>query len=229
MNGDHGGASEGYALRSEQTSFVPGETTAWTFEVDGPDGPPASFQIQHEKELHLIVVRDDLSTFTHVHPTRREDGAWTVSLSLPKAGPYAAFADVSPDDAGPMTLRMGLEATGEAPPPVSHEPSRRFETDDYVVELVGDVTAGAGSDIEFHVTKDSEPVTPDPYLGAAGHLVAIRSGDLDYLHVHPMDSDEIGTIPFMMHASRPGLYRLFLQFSHGGSVHTSEFTLDVSG
>ena len=33
---------------------------------------------------------------------------------------------------------------------------------------------------------DGEPVTDlQPYLGAYGHLVALRDGDLAYLHVHP--------------------------------------------
>ena len=36
------------------------------------------------------------------------------------------------------------------------------------------------------VTKDGQPVTDlQPYLGAYGHLVALRAGDLAYLHVHP--------------------------------------------
>ncbi len=37
---------------------------------------------------------------------------------------------------------------------------------------------------------DGEPVTDiEPYLGAFGHLVALREGDLAYLHVHP-EGDE---------------------------------------
>ena len=36
------------------------------------------------------------------------------------------------------------------------------------------------------VSRDGEPVTDlQPYLGAYGHLVALRDGDLGYLHVHP--------------------------------------------
>ncbi|NKX51639.1 hypothetical protein HER39_13910, partial [Arthrobacter deserti] len=36
------------------------------------------------------------------------------------------------------------------------------------------------------VTRGGQPVkTLEPYLGAYGHLVALRAGDLAYLHVHP--------------------------------------------
>ena len=37
------------------------------------------------------------------------------------------------------------------------------------------------------ITKDGAPVKTEPYLGAGGHLVALREGDLAFLHVHPTD------------------------------------------
>ena len=44
------------------------------------------------------------------------------------------------------------------------------------------------------VTQDGEPVTDlQPYLGAYGHLVALRDGDLGYLHVHPDGEPGAGT------------------------------------
>ena len=46
--------------------------------------------------------------------------------------------------------------------------------------------------LEFEITKDGKPITPDPYLGARGHLVALREGDLAYLHVHA-EEDELRT------------------------------------
>ena len=65
----------------------------------------------------------------------------------------------------------------------------------------------------------------DPYLGALGHLVAPREGDLAYLHVHPMDGAG-SRIAF--HAAFPsaGRYRLFLQFAHEGRVLTAALTLE---
>ena len=40
--------------------------------------------------------------------------------------------------------------------------------------------------LKLRVTRDGRPVTDlQPYLGAYGHLVALRGGDLAYLHVHP--------------------------------------------
>ncbi|HEV3473019.1 MAG TPA: hypothetical protein VG408_07440, partial [Actinomycetota bacterium] len=117
MNEEHGGAE--YSLRSDVTSFAPLESTTWTFEVVGPHGRPRSYRIQHERELHLIIVRDDLSTFSHLHPMRRDDGTWTVEVSFPSPGPYMVFADIAPEDAPAMTLKLPIKVEGEwAPEPL---------------------------------------------------------------------------------------------------------------
>lgn len=214
-----------YELRSEVTEFPVRRSVNWTFEVTGPHGRPHHYVTQHERDLHLIVVRNDLSTFLHVHPELGDDGVWNIDLEFPEPGEYSAFADVSPDDAGPMTLRLPLSVPGEARPDVVHQSSTVTEVDGYRVELIGDVIPREGSDISFRITRGGAPVMPDPYLGAAGHLVAIRAGDLEYLHVHPTGGGE-GRIDFMMHAPSPGLYRLFLQFSHEGAVRTADFALE---
>ena len=36
-----------------------------------------AYDVEHEKELHLIVVRRDFTGFQHVHPTLGDDGTWT--------------------------------------------------------------------------------------------------------------------------------------------------------
>jgi hypothetical protein len=76
-------------------------------------------------------------------------------------------------------------------------------------------------------------VHTEPYLGAGGHLVALREGDLAYLHVHPAeDGHGAGAsedaVPFMTEFPSAGRYRLYLQFKHDGRVHTAEFTQEVS-
>ena len=75
----------------------------------------------------------------------------------------------------------------------------------------------------------------EPYLGAGGHLVALREGDLAFLHVHPADDDHGGaptdehddSVGFAATFPTEGRYRLFLQFQHEGRVHTVAFTQEV--
>ncbi|MDP8957345.1 MAG: hypothetical protein M3N24_10390 [Actinomycetota bacterium] len=217
----------GYSLRADVTSFGPGQTIAWTFDIVGPNGRPRSYRIQHERELHLIIVRDDLSTFSHLHPTRRDDGMWTVDLSFASPGSYTAFADVAPDDAPAMTLRIPLKVEGEWEPQPLPRVSNQSEADGYSVTMQGQVRANGASELQFHIAKEGVPVTPEPYLGAGGHLVALRAGDLEYLHVHPLEESPHGAIAFMMHAGGAGTYRLFLQFLHDGAIRTVDFTVEA--
>ena len=84
----------------------------------------------------------------------------------------------------------------------------------------GAARAGAESELRFTVARDGHPVAIQDYLGAKGHLVALREGDLAFLHVHP-DKD---SLRFMATFPTAGRYRLFLQFKHEGRVQTVAFT-----
>ena len=55
--------------------------------------------------------------------------------------------------------------------------------------------------------------------------MALREGDLAYLHVHPEGHGE--AVRFMTEFPSEGRYRLYLQFKHEGRVHTAEFTQEV--
>ena len=65
---------------------------------------------------------------------------------------------------------------------------------------------------------------PEEYLGAGGHLVALREGDMAFLHVHPTDDHAAA---FAATFPTEGSYRLFLQFKHEGRVQTVAFTQEV--
>jgi hypothetical protein len=101
--------------------------------------------------------------------------------------------------------------------------------DGYELTLTGDVIAGTTSEVSVVVRRDGEPVTDlEPYLGAAGHLVALRSGDLAYAHVHPVGGFHPGpTVEFGIEIPTAGTYRLFLDFQHDGVVRTAAFTVVV--
>lgn len=93
----------------------------------------------------------------------------------------------------------------------------------------GDLKAGAASELTLSVSKDGKPVTDlEPYLGAYGHLVALRSGDLAYLHVHPHDGRPGPEVSFTATAPSTGTYRLFLDFKHDGEVRTAAFTVHAA-
>jgi hypothetical protein len=59
--------------------------------------------------------------------------------------------------------------------------------------------------------------------------VALRQGDLAYLHVHPEEGPAPGAgVSFEAEFPSAAKYRLYLQFKHAGRVHTAEFTREVT-
>ena len=99
----------------------------------------------------------------------------------------------------------------------------------YEVELSGgDSRAGRESDLEFAVYRDGEAIRTEPYLGAGGHLVALREGDLGYFHTHPAEHGDDAAVPFATAFPSAGRYRLFFQFKHDGEVRTAAFTRAVA-
>jgi hypothetical protein len=107
--------------------------------------------------------------------------------------------------------------------------------DNYEVTLNSDVVStGAEAMLVFHITRGGqETISLEPYLGALGHLVVLRQGDLAYLHVHPVatggTADASGSqITFHVRFPCMSRYRLFLQFIHEGQIHTATFTAEVS-
>lgn len=194
------------------------------------------FDVEHTKRMHLIVVRRDLTAFQHLHPVQNQDGTWSVPLHLPVAGSYRLFADFS-YQGRPSTLATDLNVDGRAdlqplPPPALTAVS----ADGYRVRKQGGRTRpGEEATLRLTVSKDGLTARTEPYLGAGGHLVALRDGDLAFLHVHPTEDGDRATHPgsrdestaFAVTFPTAGRYRLFLQFKHEGTVRTVAFTQEV--
>ena len=200
------------------------KTFPLAFRILGTDGRPVRhFDVEHTKRMHLIVVRRDLSGFQHLHPRLSPDGTWTTPLTLPEAGTYRVFADFSVDGS-PTTLADDLQVDGDVRSHNLPAPRKTAVTDRFRVQLVdGAVRAGEESALSFRVTRNGRPVSLQDYLGAKGHLVALRQGDLAFLHVHPDENSLLFEATF----PNPGSYRLFLQFKVDGRVHTASFTQEV--
>ncbi|WP_406418253.1 hypothetical protein [Streptomyces sp. NBC_01614] len=245
--GGHGGGHEakpagglqisegGYTLDLRTPGVTAGQRSDLSFVIRDDDGRAVTaYRREHEKELHLIVASRDLGTYRHLHPTRAADGTWSIPVELPRAGGYRVFADFTPakKDAENLTLGADLAAAGSYEPQPMLAPNTTAKIHGYEVRLDGALRPGKESELKLKVSRGGNPVTNlQPYLGAYGHLVALRSGDLAYLHVHPNGEPGDGrtkpgpAISFTATAPSSGAYRLFLDFKHEGEVHTAEFTV----
>lgn len=235
----HGAAEPGGLLVSERgytlvlrSAILNDGRENVAFRVVGPDGQAVTeFLPVHEKKLHFIAIRRDMAGFQHVHPVMDEFGTWSVALDL-TPGVWRFFADFQPTHREPMTLGIDASVAGAYDPRQLPKEIRTVQAGQYTVTLEGELSAGAPSELTFSVAIGSRPVAAlEPYLGSFGHLVALRSGDLAYLHVHPQGDSHGGSarkspkVSFLAAAPSAGLYRLHLDFQHEGIVHSAHFTV----
>jgi hypothetical protein len=183
------------------------------------------FDVEHTKRMHFIVVRRDMTGFQHLHPTENRDGTWSLPVSLADAGAYRVFADFSVGGK-PYTLADDIAVDGSVRSQALPAPATSFDIDGLRVTLTeGATKAGTESALGFTITREGRPVAVQDYLGAKGHLVALRQGDLAFLHVHPDEN----RLKFMATFPSAGRYRLFLQFKTTDMrLHTAAFTLQVT-
>ncbi|RKN47940.1 copper resistance CopC family protein [Micromonospora endolithica] len=227
-------SAAGYTMRPVRRTQPAGAGADYQFRVVGTDGQPVTrFVTVHDKPLHLIVVGRDLDGYQHLHPTMAPDGTWTVPLALTRAGSYRVYADfsVAGPDGGPVPLVLGVDhhVPGAYAPVALPPAGPRATAGPYTVAMGGTPTAGVTVPLDFRVSPAG---TPDPvalqrYLGAYGHLVVVREGDLGYVHVHPESELVDGAVRFWLTAPSAGRYRAFLDFQVDGAVHTAAYTVDV--
>ncbi|HXH34169.1 MAG TPA: heavy-metal-associated domain-containing protein [Plantibacter sp.] len=230
--------SDGFVLSVVEAPGTVGQAGELRFQIQTHSGEPVTdYTTAHDKDLHLIVVRSDGSGFRHAHPTLDQAaGTWSLPWTWEAAGSYRVFADFTTADPEPvaLTLTRTVEVAGEVTPVVP-KPVAVSQVDGFEVSLEGDLSAGSSSELTITVSRDGKQVsTLEPYLGAFGHLVALREGDLAFLHVHA-DGDEPESgetsgpaITFFAAAPTAGRYLLYLDFQVDGQVHTAEFVLDAS-
>jgi hypothetical protein len=219
----------GLTLELDTPRIAPGEHGELRFQVVDEDGTAVrDFEVEHEKRLHLILARRDLTGFQHLHPRMDADGTWSAPVTIPEPGDYRVFADFKHDGEN-QTLARDLTVSGTAVEEPLPAPASTAVTDTgYRVQLEAEESrAGQPAELTFHVTRGGEEVAVQDYLGAKGHLVALRAGDLAYLHTHPAEGHG-DAVRFETEFPSEGRYRLFLQFKHEGQVHTAAFTRAVA-
>ena len=228
------GKSYRMTFESRPMQLVAGQpaTLTYTPQELGHEQAPVPLAVVHEKKIHLIIVRKDLSVFEHEHPEFTAQGNYQAAFTFPKGGDYVLFQDYTPDGSGHQLGRQAVSVQGPKYTPVKFSKDQmQWQQDGYQATLAFDKELKVGQLLGMKITlrKDGQPVTDlDKYLGALGHVVVISEDTERYLHVHPNDQADKGpVIGFNTNFEKSGLYRVFLQFNHGGRIHTGNFTINV--
>lgn len=230
QTGDVGGlsiSSAGYTLEPKAS------VSGLSFVIKDAQGKAVTrFATVHEKLMHVVLVRRDLTGYQHLHPVMTPDGVWTVTTTLAESGPWRVFADFTVINASyaqiPVTLGYDLLVGGAFQPRSLPAPARESIAGSTTVTYEGTPLVGAMVPLLFRVFANGSPVTDlQPYLGSFGHLVVLRDGDLGYIHVHPEPQLSGGAVKVWLMAPNPGVYRMFFDFQTHGQVRTAEYTLSV--
>lgn len=191
------------------------------------------FEVVHDKQIHLIMVRDGLDEFAHLHPSVDSDGNFAVSHTFDNGGTHHVFVDYKPVGKAQATVQGKLIVGGEAPTakPLTPNVPGRVESGEVLAEITMD-GSGASPVIRFTLLDSSGNPIADlqPYLGAMGHLVVIATGADQYVHAHPLESKPVSNIvEFEVHFPNPGVYKLWGQFQRNGKVQTIPAVVEFSG
>ncbi len=236
-----------FTLKSDVSTktYQPNVSSPYTFSiVDDRGATIKDFATVHEKVMHLILVRKDLQEFQHLHPDfNQATGQFTLAnLTFPSDGQYRIFPDFAPMSAqrGPDGMPLGVTLNEDVvvgnlanyKPQAVTESSRTQTVQGYTVQLATTptpITAESSTTLSFALTQKGRPVTNlEKYLGALGHAVVLREGDLEFLHTHALDenvTNQTGSIDFAVTFPSAGKYKVFGQFQHQGKVLTTDFVV----
>jgi hypothetical protein len=196
------------------------------------------YESELSNDMHVIAVSDDLTTMLHHHIAHVIDGHGQDRMRFPKPGLYHLYVDAAPKTIGQQVMRFDVEVGDEPVSPLISRPLGTPQTEAtsglYTLDFDRlEIPAGQPASLTLHITELGKPARDlHPFLGVGAHMVLIGAERLDYLHAHPMemsDGAESDGSEFVFHlaATKPGAYRLWLQFIGGRTLATVPFVLVV--
>ena len=234
-NGEHQGQENGSSHAhetasrnhegSEVNAFVQNDKSSIKiFLKDKAGNPIDELEVNHEKELHLIIVDEQLQKYYHVHPQRTGKGEFTIENNLPD-GFYKAFIDIKPKNFVYKVEPVPFIVGNPIPPLHGHElnpDTNLSKTIDGETVALNISSYNAGEPVTLSFDLDQTNLTP--YLGAMGHVVILDEYGKEFLHVHPSnDKEPIFETSF----DKPGIYKIWAEFKQNGTVRAFPFVIAI--
>lgn len=222
-----GQMSGGHTVSKKDRALIVNDKSTETeiaFSIRDGDETFTNYGISHTKEMHLIVVRDDLRYFSHLHPERDNQGVWRTAFTAPAGGTFLRYADFVDRDLNPSTIRFDRKYPED---PGMHGIVKNFErvktVDGYRFEMKSEISNNELTFTYKITDAQSQSVELEEYLGAMGHSVLISSLG-DFIHTHATEEGE--TPVFATTKPSDDFYRVFTQFKIKGEVVTVKFDYD---
>ena len=228
-----------------------------TLNFRNPEGKPLNLEVEHEKLVHMIIINDDFSIFSHIHPEdsslttteMKNKGILSINYTFSKPGKYSIGINFAANKKDYSKLFYS-DVEGNPSKQIKKDLSKHKIFGGYAVNLSFPlkIIAGRESTLIYYFEKDSKPLTDmEPYLGAPMHIAIVKEDLANFIHTHAMLSDEAPMMEHSMmdmeHMSVPahfgpgltaqvifpekGLYQIFGEFKHNGKVIVTSFMVEV--
>jgi hypothetical protein len=247
------------ARRYELTGFQPsgkvqpGKPTAVAFTIDKPAGGAlTSYRTGAGPHtgIHLIIVKDDLSTIIHRHPRMQPGGHFSQRVVFPSPGRYRVIVDayVTNDVLPNFQLFRDVSVAGgtHAQPLGGYRRNVTVDGFHVVAPAQPKLKPIQAAFLKFGVTDTAgKPARFVPWYGALAHAIFFRAGSLDYFHTHVCSPGAVGCASILNgskvvgKSSAPGdltvgallptagTWKLFLQMRPNGQFVTVPYVLKV--
>ncbi len=227
----HAEMSSEITVQDIRVSFSPQEAKTtptslrFTIQEKYTGNPWPEFTIVHEKPMHLVLVRDDLRYFAHLHPQHIAPGNFLANYTFLAPGKYRLWIDFTSKEQQYL-VDFDLEVSGEEQkePDTLGNVTVFFQKPEKIVR-------GQDTPLTFSVyDSQRKPFSITmPFLGAAAHLISIDQTLTEFSHDHDMifDGDSLLSFQHRFQTAGKHQHRLWVQFNAAGEARTAAFDVDV--
>lgn len=215
-----------YRVHFERPAEAVGEQTKLKFKITELYSEKAieNFEIMHEKIMHVVLVRDDLRYFDHVHPEVPSPGIFEIPYKFLASGKYRIWTDFSIDGMAHI-VDFDFEVKGEKAEPEKDN----LKEIKVKMETIPEIKTGKEYDLKFTVLdSENKPVNIDQkFLAATAHLIDIDQSLEEFSHNHDDNFDNDNAISFTHQFKKSGKHKLWVQFLANGEAKTAPFEVEV--
>ncbi len=146
-------------------------------------------ELQHEKKMHVIGVRDDLTNFFHIHPEVKvkDSGLFTVEHIFKEPGSFKIWSEIKYAGENHAFGHPIVQVAGEGPTSkLEKEIVKNRIVDNYQITLDYAEIGLGDNHIDFKITDSlGRPAKLENYLGEKMHLAMISEDLREFIHTHP--------------------------------------------
>lgn len=186
-----------------------------------------TLQMRDGRKMNAVVASSDLAWFGPLALRESGDGRFDTEVEFPFADSFVVFAGFTPEGAAEQVIPVLLTVTGKPlETRVTVRPDAKFSTEigPLNVALFGTekLKAGSAGSLRMRISSKGKNVK----LDRPPEVYVVSSDRTQFSYSHSKSSASEQLIPLTL--PTPGVYRLWLYFSHGKRLSMVPFTFRVS-